>query len=354
MVCHTLKISRLSYHTRSACAKFHVRRAAVPIPKYILVWFPLVDVACTAPAAPHLTSTAPPNIHNNLTTSIQISISLLRWSNFLATCPSGHFASQHRQIDLLDYTANTAIPRDPKQFNYLYLTTSSRTMAPSSSFIARHEDKTALGIIATVVVYCIYACIAFYRARLQRCIALKGDEERETRYVKRVEIIKSPTKITRHEHNKQTIYTKHVEILDSVETALRSKRDESTEPVKLIEVDEPRRHVRLISHNDKSQIVLASETYEGMSVLETTVSTKTDLIDLGDCTTEPCGLIQENMESDGLRRVVISLESRKSKKRSTWTEEFEGRNSGSAGTRGLGITRGDAEISMGDEEDETN
>jgi hypothetical protein len=210
-------------------------------------------------------------------------------------------------------------------------------MARSSSFVARHEDKTALGIIATVIVYCVYACIAFYRARSQRCIALKGDEERGTRDVKRVEITQSATIVTRPKHN------------------------EPTTPVKLIDIDEQGdardAHVGLTSHNDKSQIVLASESYEGMSILETTVSTKTDLIDLGDCPTEPCGLIQENMESDGLRRVVISLESRKSKmskKRSTWTEEFEGRNSGSAGTRGMGITREDAEISMGDEEDEEN
>jgi hypothetical protein len=204
-----------------------------------------------------------------------------------------------------------------------------------TGFVSRNEDKTALRIIATVIVYCIYACLTFYRARSQRCIVLKGDEERGTRYVKRIEITQSATTVTRPKHN------------------------EPNTPLKLIDIDIDEKgdardaHVRLTSHNAKSQIVLASESYEGVSVLETTVSAKTGLIDLGDFRTEPCSVVEERMESGGSVAVVGKLgRKKKAKRESAWAEECA--NLGSMGTRGIPISRGDAEISMGDDEDEGN
>jgi hypothetical protein len=216
-------------------------------------------------------------------------------------------------------------------------------MAFFFSFVARNQDKIALVTITTIIIYCVYACITFYRARCHRYvsvghIALDRTDECEKGCVETVTLL---SKEVWEENNEG-----YVQTAGAVQAANTEKDEEDIQiqalgPKQLEVMQEYIKLMELNSDEIRSfmDVVLSNptllEAFEGRS---NAVSEE--------------HVVREKIESKykSFCDEAEPMAYGQKKKRSTWTEELEGVDFGSMGTKGIRMVRGDAEISIDPEE----
>jgi hypothetical protein len=211
------------------------------------------------------------------------------------------------------------------------------------SFVARNQDKIALVTIAIIIIYCVYACIIFYRARCHRYgalghVALDRTEECEKGCVETVALL---SKEVVRENNEG-----YIQNAGAVQ-AINTEKDEED-----IQIQAPRpKQLEIVQEHIKFMELNSDEIQSFMDAVLSDPTLLEAFEGRGNAVSEE-HVVREKIESkykstcDEAEPMAYGQK----KKRSTWTEELEGVDFGSMGTKGIRMVRGDVEISIGDEE----